>query len=309
LNQPGPGNLSREIANDEIDLVDLFLIIWKRKWMIVAVTLLVSVAAAGISLVLPAVYRVVTILEPGKDAEGKLVENPQSIRENIISGAYNQVIAEATNLPLAEIPIFNVSVPKQTDLVKISVDSSKPEISIIVLKALLALISETMDAQLNIKKSLVENELKAALVKEKALPQQIRQLELLTQETKSKIAELENTRKQSLPNPGSDGMSILLYLNEIQNQQVFLNTLFQELIELKGNQERAAINVSNLQLKLASIHGTNIKKQPSIPEKPIKPKKTLIVALAFILALMGGIMLAFLAEFMIKVRRAQEAVE
>ncbi|NOQ51057.1 MAG: hypothetical protein GQ578_02400, partial [Desulfuromonadaceae bacterium] len=50
-----------------------------------------------------------------------------------------------------------------------------------------------------------------------------------------------------------------------------------------------------------------INKPPTIPEKPIKPKKTLIVALAAMLGLMGGVMLAFFAEFMVKVRQQQQA--
>jgi LPS O-antigen subunit length determinant protein (WzzB/FepE family) len=48
--------------------------------MIIALTLLLTVAAAGICFILPNVYEVTTILEPGKDAEGKLVENSQVAR-------------------------------------------------------------------------------------------------------------------------------------------------------------------------------------------------------------------------------------
>ena len=79
LNKQKQEVFTRQIDDDEINLVDLFLIIWKRKMMIIVVTLLMTISAAGISLLMPKVYKVVTILEPAKDAEGKLVENPQDI--------------------------------------------------------------------------------------------------------------------------------------------------------------------------------------------------------------------------------------
>lgn len=104
-------------------------------------------------------------------------------------------------------------------------------------------------------------------------------------------------------------MAFLLYLNEIQNQQVFLNSLYSNLSELKIKKDQSLIDISNVRLQLVGIKGTNINKAPSMPETPVGPKKTLIVALAFILSLMGGIMLAFFAEFIDKVRHAQKAVE
>ena len=107
-------------------------------------------------------------------------------------------------------------------------------------------------------------------------------------------------------NGSSDSMTILLYLNEIQNKQVFLNTLYQDLAKLRETKEIADVTISDMKLKLAALKGVDIRKFPEISGKPIKPKKTLIVALAFILGLMGGIMLAFIVEFMDKVGRHQQ---
>ncbi|MBC2742002.1 MAG: hypothetical protein HGJ93_02870 [Desulfosarcina sp.] len=308
LNKKEQEAFTRQIADDEIDLVDLFLIIWKRKMMIIAVTLLLTVAAAGISFIMPKVYEVVAILEPGKDAEGKLVENPQSIRENILGGAYNEIVAEKLKISLDEIPKFKASVPKETDLVKISIESDEPQQAVAILQKLLTNISDRIQVQLEIKRELVENEIKIAIVEEKLFPEQIQFVEDLIQKAKQKIMELENSRKRTLPS-NEDSMAMLLFLNEIQNQQVFLNTLQGKLITLQKQKDKAKIDISSLRLKLAGIKGTNINKQPTIPDKPIKPKKTLIVALAFILGLMGGIMLAFLAEFMTKVRQQELAEE
>ena len=293
-------------TNDEIDLVDLFLIIWKRKMMIVACTLLLTIVGIGVSLVMPKVYEVTAILEPGKDVDGKLVESSQAIRENILGGAYNGVIAEQLNLRADEIPDFKVVIPKNTDLIKISVENSNPEIAVKILDSLLDRISEKIESQLEIEKNIIKNKLEVAIFNERLYPERIQQLSLLIKKTDKKIPNLENAKEKSISDSKGDPVALLLYLNEIQHQQDLLNRLQQKLSDLKSGKEKSAMVIANMRLELASIKGTSINKQPTIPEKPIKPKKALIVTLAFILGLMSGIMLVFVAEFMGKVRLQQK---
>ena len=305
MNKQELENNQHYIADDEIDLVDLFLIVWKRKWMIVTVTVLLTVAAAGVTMLMPKVYEVSAILEPARNSDGSPVENPQSIRENIISGTYDKRISVKLSMDLDTFPKVKVSVPKQTNLVKLLIESSEPDRDTNVLNELLAYISGDIVAQLELKKEFVLNEIRIAEAELSLFPQQIKQVEVLIAEIRQKVQELNKVKKEQVGKSDVDSMAILLYLNEIQNQQVFLANLYRNLAVLKRDKERFVVTVSNARLKLAGIMGTTIKKQPTISENPIKPKKTLIVALAFILGLMGGIMLAFLAEFMTKVRQQQ----
>ena len=307
LNKQKQEVFTRQIDDDEINLVDLFLIIWKRKTMILAVTLLLMVAAAGISLLMPKVYKIVTILEPGKDAEGKLVENPQTIRENILGGAYDRMIMEKLGLSLDKIPKFQVSVPKQTDLVKISVESSEPQQAVFVLQELLLGVSGVIQEDLDPEIKKTRNEIKEAQLEENFLLENIKLLKEQITQIGLKMTELEKGRKIALAAPKGDAMAVLLYSNEIQNQQIYLNSLQDKSAVILNKKNQMALKIDNIQLKLAGIKGTNINKPPTIPEKPIKPKKTLIVALAAMLGLMGGVMLAFFAEFMVKVRQQQQA--
>ena len=313
MSQPEPEILRREIADDEIDLVELFLILWKRKWMIVIVTLLVTVTAAGISVIMPKVYAVTTILEPAKSLETtkdgevvqRLVENPLAIRENIIGGSYDREISEKLSINLGKMPEFKVTVPKNTDLVKITLESSDPEQAVQILQTLITRLTLNIEQKLDVKKQLLDNDLKTAQAELDSYPGQIGQVESLVRAIHNKIAELESAKKKNTLENKTDSMAILLYLNEIQNQQVFLNSLYQKVAELKESQEKTHLRIEELRIKQTSISGTNINKQPSVPEKPIKPKKILIVALAFVLGLMGSVMLAFIAEFMNKVRQQQ----
>jgi uncharacterized protein involved in exopolysaccharide biosynthesis len=298
-----------QIAEDEINLVDLFLILWKRKTMIIGLTILLTVAAAGISFILPKVYEVTTMIEPGKDSEGQVVENPQAIRENILGGAYDLMISERLGLPLNEIPQFKVSVPKLTDLVKISVESSEPRQAVQVLQELLVGITKDIQAGLDIEIKKTQNEIRETQMKDGFLLDQISLLKEQIAQVVFKMTELEKERKKALAAPKGDAMAVLLYSNEIQNQQIYLNDLQEKLANTLNKKSQIALQIDNVQLKLSGIKGTNINKPPSVPEKTIKPKKTLIVALAAMLGLMGGVMLAFFAEFIAKVRKQQQVPE
>jgi len=53
-----------QYEEDEIDLLAYWNVIWKKKWLIVGVSVLVAVLAAGISLTMPNVYRAEALLAP-----------------------------------------------------------------------------------------------------------------------------------------------------------------------------------------------------------------------------------------------------
>ncbi len=289
-------------ADDEIDLVDLFLVIWKRKWMIVCVTLCLTFAGFAISMILPKIYVVTAILEPAKDEKGHLVRKPQVIRENINSGAFDQEIWEKFSLDLDEMPKFKVSAPKGAGLVKISIESQEPEVAVQVLRDLLSKISKNIEKQFEIRKKIIDNRLSTAIKRSKLLQLQVSQLESFISITKKKISDLEAARNQAIPGQKSDAIAVLLYLTQIQGYQFSLNDLYLKINELKTAENKTVSSINELQLTILAIKGTIVSKYPKVPEKPIKPKRTLIVALAFVLGLMGGIMLAFLAEFVTKAR-------
>jgi LPS O-antigen subunit length determinant protein (WzzB/FepE family) len=99
-----------------------------------------------------------------------------------------------------------------------------------------------------------------------------------------KINYLENSRKKAISSSRTDAMSVLLYSNEIQNQQIYLNDLQEKFKNFETEVLGADVRIDNLRLKLTQLKGTNLVKPPTIPESPVKPNKKVIVALAFILA-------------------------
>jgi uncharacterized protein involved in exopolysaccharide biosynthesis len=96
----------------------------------------------------------------------------------------------------------------------------------------------------------------------------------------------------------SEAMSVLLYSNEIQNQQIYLNGLQERLREFQTTAEGSGIRLENLQLKMASIKSTRLAKSPGISPKHIRPKKSLLIAMALVLSAMVMTMAAFFLEYL-----------
>ncbi|HRH76953.1 MAG TPA: Wzz/FepE/Etk N-terminal domain-containing protein, partial [Cellvibrionaceae bacterium] len=60
----------QNIADDEIDLAELFRILWAGKWIIISVTLAFAVVTAGITLMLPNQYKASVILAAAQKEGG-----------------------------------------------------------------------------------------------------------------------------------------------------------------------------------------------------------------------------------------------
>ena len=92
-------------------------------------------------------------------------------------------------------------------------------------------------------------------------------------------------------------MHVLLYSNEIQNQQIYLNSLQEKLKNLEEEARGADIRIDILQSQLNRLKGMNVIKPVTISDKPVKPKKALIVALAFMSSLIGMIIVSFTLDY------------
>lgn len=285
-------------TDDEIDLFDLLLILWKRKWIVTASTILMTTIAIIICIVLPPIYEVTTILEPGKDADGTLLGNPLSIRENILAGAYNDSIAQRLKLSDGMVPKFKVVVPKKTDLVKIAIETSNPRQGVEILNALTTEVSSSLDERLDFKIGEAKNQIKAIHLQGQTFYKQAKLLGKQLIHIENKIKELEKRREQAIQSLDDDALAVLLYSNEVQSQQIYFNELQERLLTIEEKRNNNGLIIENAQLKLESIKGTNINKIPSVPDRPIKPKKKLIVFVCTFIGIIGGIILVFIVEIL-----------
>ncbi|BCA80098.1 Wzz/FepE/Etk N-terminal domain-containing protein [Desulfuromonas sp. AOP6] len=299
----------QEMHNDEIDLIDILRVLWQRKVMIFAITLVVTLAAAGISLVLPKVYEVSTIIEPGirliSDTNGEtlnemMVVLPGTIKETIRGGAYNKAIQQKLKITGREYPDVKVEIPRDTNLVKMSIQSGDPVQAVAVLEELLQHIQSDIQEKLSGEKKIIFKQIRLEEIKYKNFEGKITLLEkqsnVISSNISNKIQALEKIRQKPLAEGSSNAISMLIYSSEIQNQQMYLNGLREKLKDLQAEILASEVLIENLRLKLGMLTSTNVTKEPTVPAKPVKPKKTLIVAVAGVLGLFGSMLLAFLFE-------------
>jgi LPS O-antigen subunit length determinant protein (WzzB/FepE family) len=181
-------------CDDEIDLVELFLVLWKRKGMIFAIIIVATVAAVIISFMLPKIYYINAILQPAKDANGVLVTSPQVIAETIKGGAYDRNIAEALAIPVDQMPEMDVSVPKKTNMVNISLESSEPELAKKIISALLNNVSAAIQKEQDILIKKIEIQIKEVMLDRNLLKENITRAKKQAAESKFKIDDLEKKK-------------------------------------------------------------------------------------------------------------------
>jgi len=114
---------------NEIELIDLLNVIWKRKWLIIIPTFLCVVAAAVISFRMPRVWEVDAIMLPSKffvqTEQGQfnevVVTDPKQIAGQINQKSYNNLIAAELSLDIRKFPDLKAENLRDTKLVRISV--------------------------------------------------------------------------------------------------------------------------------------------------------------------------------------------
>jgi len=143
-----------EHYEDEIELIDILRVIWKWKYVILAGTAIFGLLAAIISFSMPKIYRIDMILGPGIvgiDEDGKKVylDSVQSIKTIIETNALKSEIKDYMqktnrNNPLKSLKL-KVSVPKESEIIKISYESVSVNFGINVMKGLYQALQEKYD--------------------------------------------------------------------------------------------------------------------------------------------------------------------
>jgi len=286
-----------QIQQDEIDLIDIMRILWKRRKLIVFGTLLLTIFAAVVSLLLPKVYEVSTIFEPGKNGDESYVMPPEMLKESILGEAYDYRIRQELNIPFDEYPKVKVMIPKGTPILKVSIETKKPEVALNILNNMVKHINDETIQRLDFEKSNIENQIKATRIKNKAVEEKIELTQKQLDETNKKIKSLESNKLKALSTSVEGSMHVLLYSNEIQNQQIYINNLQEKLKNIEEEARGADIRIDSLQLQLSRLTGMKFLKPVTVSEKPVKPKKILIVTLTFISSLLAMTVISIVLHY------------
>ena len=130
---------------DEIELMDIFLVLWRKKILIIGGTLICMIFAAIYSLYLPKIYQVQMKIRPGYVKLGSgYQETLVYIKGKIDANIYDEkIIREIPALGLKQIPDdidFKVSIPKNSDILDIALEVSDVESGKKILQNLYSII-------------------------------------------------------------------------------------------------------------------------------------------------------------------------
>jgi len=305
---------SMMVGTDEISLIDIFKVLNKRKNLIILMTMACTFIALGISFLLPRVYEVTAIVSPasrpvtdakGQIVEKQLIETPLSIKEAITGGSYDQALVSKLQLVEMDLPKITVVVPKDTDLVRISVKTDAPEVGVALEEELINLLSSQQSQELHIERQQIENLLKLHVINLHTINSRLDLFNKQFKESKAKIDSLENVRQNKI-SKANDAVAVLLYSNEIKTHQLYLNALEEKIQVLSGEIAEQKIIEDQLALKKELLKPLEVVKVPTIPLKPVSPRKSLITVLGFLLGLFGSVVFVFFLEFLQKAKLAGE---
>jgi len=322
--------------DDEIKLMDCLKVIWKWKKLIILGTIVIVIAAGVISFLMPKVYRIQMVLEPGiikvsEDGQNIYAESQENIKALIETGAFDRdILNSLKDTNKNHIPKFlhyKVSVPIGSNAITISYQAPDIKLGVDILKKLSELL-QNRHSQLGIRyknELMIEIQAKKTevsnLVAEKeASKQMIKNMDKRISGLVSEISDMKKNTESLIKernqcvlkgNNKQDILSIILYTNILQQDLTFTSILNNDLEQLVLKRDEEKVYVKNLKYKIARLeqeikyldyrktHIQNIQtiQPPTSSPVPIKPKKNLIVVLGTVFGLSLMLFLAFFLEY------------
>jgi len=261
---------------DEIDLRDIFRVLWKRRLLIIGVFVVAVLVAGVISFAMPPVYRVSSIIAIG-NFDDPVYTSQDSVKGIMLSDEFLLEVFEQLrpNATGSEFSAFKESVkvyPVGDRLFKISVETPKKQEGLKAVEKIVWLYANRSEDSYNKQKKILTDQLAD------------------TQERLDVIyMEINRTSEALQDLQDSSGSSA------VQDEMRFLRTL--DLLNGKETQRTALMDRRlELQKQLVLIRPQTVIQPAREPVSPIGPRKILIVAIAGMLGLMVGIFAAFLRE-------------
>jgi len=249
---------------DEIELMDYLLVIWKWKYLIIVGTLVFALAAAIISFITwkqqPTMYRTNIVLKPGvlkidKTGNKVFIDSPQNIKtliENDLKHKISDDIKSSNSTNMSTSLDFQVDIPKGSNTIIVSLVSSLADEGTTKLDYLIKYLSAEFANKIKIKEVIGRKEI------EKSIDLKKHEFDKLSFKEKSIKAKIEIYQQEL-----AEIESIIKILREskdfTQSKEYILNKLsiendyrstYQKYFELNEN---AKFNLFKLQKKITKV--------------------------------------------------------
>ncbi len=264
---------------DEIDLRDIFGVLWKRRLLIVGTFIIAVLLAGVISFAMPPVYKVSSIIAVGF-YDDPAYTSQASMKNVMLSDEFLLEVFEAIspNGTSSDFRTFKDDVKvepvKDSDrLVEISIETKKRKEGLKAVETMIERYSALSENSYNKQKKILEDQLANT-------EQRIEVINLEINQTSETLQDMEETSGSS---------------TAVQAEMRFSRTL--DILNGKESQRSALMDRRmELDKQLLLIRNLEIVQPAREPISPIWPRKALILGIAGILGLMLGVMAAFLRE-------------
>lgn len=272
------------IEEDKIDIRELFSVLKRRKKLIWSVTALFMLLALIYVFIAKSVYEVKATMELAQINKIP-VQEIADLKEKVEVVFEVNLKGKKREFPL----VSSIGFPKNTkNMMTIQVqgyDNSTAQQKLQeVINHIISLQDKELDSYTDIQKK------KLDLVKEDISRNEHSAIEI-KQDINNYKEKLLNISKQDAALAG-------IYAIEIGKKQTELNDVSSKVYDLKNKENDLALSFSPLKVQKATTIG-----KIEMLDKPIKPKKTFIVIVAFITGLMLSVFLAFFLEFLRGMKR------
>ncbi|SFV53060.1 chain length determinant protein [hydrothermal vent metagenome] len=299
-------------SEDEIDLKELFLTIKKYKSFIFLFTLIITLVAVIYIVVKIPLYEANGIIELGyyKDGTKKIsFDNPSSIIKELDF----IFIQKEKDKKDTKSKVTAISLEKGVkNLIKITTEGVSNDLASKKIEEILTYLQKKYQQNYQDIKKRYQNEIESIQkredeIKNKTLPLLTKQIELTKRDIKTNInfkKSLDKSYKKAQKSNPAFATLLLMKEKDIEN---YILQLKQNLIHLE-NQKSTITTKTLYELKLKKdsfltlLQPNNLQNFHLIGDiltldHPVKPKKKLIVAIAFITGLILSIFLIFFYEF------------
>ena len=279
-------NATQYIEEDKIDLRELFAVLKRRKKMIWAVTGLLTILAIIYVLVAKPVYEVKSVIELAQ-INKKPVLNTNDLKQKIEFVYEVNVKGKKIEYPILK----SISLPKKSqNLMLITTNSYDNDSATKKVAEVFTYLSTLQDKEVDI---YIETQKK-----------HLRMIESDLERHNTYIAhikdDINNYQEKLLSISKEDAALAGIYSIEIGKKQTEINSVVNTISDLNNKKNDIELSISPLKIQKTERIG-----KIEVLDKPVKPKKKLIVIVAFITGLMLSVFLAFFLEFISGVKKEE----
>ena len=304
----------KQFTEDEIDLKELFSTIWEKRLFIAIFTLVITLCAGIYVFVKTPIYEVKSIIEIGF-IEKQLIED-SSVIEQKLNVIFNVDDKNINNDPKKGIISSITQMKTVKNFIEVKIEAISNEIAIAKSREILEYTQKLYEPKIEQYKTLVNNDISNIEDEIKFLKNE--KMKMLTDKVESSKANLEkynkeiNTLYKSNVNANDKISSMIVsvqmvnYQNLIENAQNVLKTSSLEIEQIlkdtipKLQQKKEIIKFKTSEQNLTN---TRLVGDYITSEYPAKPKKILIIVVAFVTGFILSIFAVFFMQFVSSVRK------